>query len=660
MDIPWIFSPNASNNNNIPIDSCAQQVPGSPDILIEPFKNSSSSSSSSSSLRLLSSCLFIFPGRASVNAGMKYKQQVQVYMNGLEDSLLRMKHFPGWTFRLYVDYSVYMPHEDSAAAQIAADVQQRLGELCRTYGSVMQTYGCRYMPCIQRHAFPGFKDGATFMPSIWRFIPMTDPNVEIFCSCDLDNPVSSLLLHIVDDWMHRIRKDTNMVFLAFEKYNPSQCAMYVMGHFQTAYTQGDDGGGGYCPIAQFWFWRRSDLWPNSGPSLLARAMALVYDEETRDFFENLDLEWLYRNIGPELSRSVAYTRLMNLTVQEMPSADEMVRELSSALRVVLSPLVHNKTKSKSDSKSKSRSKSKSKSMSESESTNRQMQKHMRWAAQVTAPGAEGLLDFAVLLLCGKLVTKRLEYERTHSSLSALISHNLASERVVAMGDVIARAGYGIDEWIMHAMSQPGHSEIISASTPAAGVSQNMITAHTMSGTPPIVMWLHGFIRIPRGDRAQWARNLYVEFLVRTCVLLRLLQPEPEPEPTRGGKQIALGALNAEYSKMRSNYMNRLIAMLGQDGHVEHLRAIRESIKSQLLRNQGYISAVFRRLVTIKQPQFNRWLTERRCSFNEKNIRFMYHDIEGFHMVKEVFLRACLLDLRMLNLSSHMNLGDFSW
>ena len=602
----------------------AHGVPGVPDLLVERM-GGRRRRASQGQLKVLSSCLFIFPGRSKGNPE-GYRAKVDGYLDGLERSVSNIPLlYPGWVYRLYLDYSVYMPlppDGTGALAELVGLVRRRLSALWDDHSANLEVFACRYVRS-------GYVDGETFMPSVWRYLPMTDPDVAVFGSCDVDNPVSPLLMHLADRWQSTAEDASNLLFLVLEEHWSPQCAVYVASHIAEV-------DSGTCPIAQFWFWRRVGRTGHlQGRDLFARTMRMAHDPLLRAFFVDLDLPWLQLTLVPLLAETPAYMRI--LTSSRPAAAAELVADLSGALDEVL------RTQIQVDDEADG-------------GTATQRQRRRRWAKLVLS--TPQLLRLATLLVAGKVIAQ--SYERGgDAQIGRIVSKAFGTEDGVAsISDIVVKAAYGIDEWLLHCLMRPeeneGRATVLGASTPEAGViRQNYATLHHLPGTPPVVAWLQGVVRLQTTDSMAWSRGVYAEVLVRSCLLVRLLQPDPKaPAPK---------AVEEAYARVRTAYMGRLLSMLGYDNMPRDLAStIRDRIKTDLVRNEGYMRAAFRRAVTLRPSALAQWLGGRRCSFDEKRLRFSCSDAEGFEALKEVLVRACLMDMRVMHVAKHFRVDATPW
>ena len=237
---------------------------------------------------VVSVSLFIFPGRANGNAD-DYLERVDSYMRGIDLCLAKLSG-TAWVYRIYVDHSVLREYaRDSGAAAAAALVQHRLADIAnKTPASRLDLSAVRFLRAAGGALRPTAAelDDTTFLPSIWRFLPMADPTVGIFCSADADNPVSTLMLQLGERWLQE--EASHALFFKLKTTFSPQCALYVATHLSGSTPQDS-----MCPIAQFWFWRRIREDAADGAALFARLMDLAADADVHAFFAGLGIEWVH-------------------------------------------------------------------------------------------------------------------------------------------------------------------------------------------------------------------------------------------------------------------------------------------------------------------------------------------------------------------------------
>ena len=210
-------------------------VPGTY-LYVEPLTPTSSHFAEEAPRRVVSTSLFVFPKRLKTNP-VAYVQRLHVYMKGIGRSLEFLQaHGAGWLLRVYVDYSAAWVDIDGDGTQSMLDVISKgLAALKETYGKGLQLVAVRY-------AMPGYHQGNTFLPSMWRFLPLFDAEVDTMLCIDADNPIGPLLTHFVGQWL---ASDKTWMFLIPQGYTPPWCGL-ASAHNNYA----------LCPNAQLWGARR--------------------------------------------------------------------------------------------------------------------------------------------------------------------------------------------------------------------------------------------------------------------------------------------------------------------------------------------------------------------------------------------------------------------
>ena len=255
-------------------------------LYIQPLRRTDDFFTPSEPSQIVSTCLFVFPQRVKENS--TYASRVQEYVRGIESSLAFLSLIqPKWILRLYVDYSTARPTTDPDELLLQRYIGDAVRTLARSYPRVLQVVAVRLMR-------PGYQTGRTFMPSIWRFLPMFDLDVDTVVCVDADNPFAPLYMHFIDQWLH---SDKAYFFLIPDAYTPPHCAL--------SSTLNDYA---LCPVAQFWGARRFDKTSTVAPDEVLHAMLqMTTDPDFSTLVQNVDdITALLPAVGKVIGRSVGW------------------------------------------------------------------------------------------------------------------------------------------------------------------------------------------------------------------------------------------------------------------------------------------------------------------------------------------------------------------
>ena len=201
-------------------------------LYIQPFKPTRAADQ-----HVVSTSLFIFPER--IKSGPlhfeEYRERVKVYLGGIFKSAEYIKTLKGIFLRVYLDYSVAMARasSDPALRALGKDVLDAMDHLVETFADV-QVVGVRRNSDDVR---------TTFLPSLWRFLPLFDDDVSAMICIDADNPFNSLYLELLKPWL--AKRDTTYCFILTESYTPAWCSIWAALHRVLS-------GSVLCPLASMW------------------------------------------------------------------------------------------------------------------------------------------------------------------------------------------------------------------------------------------------------------------------------------------------------------------------------------------------------------------------------------------------------------------------
>lgn len=222
-------------------------VPGvrSGRLLLQPIGHAATSANAARrGTRVFSVSIFLFPGRANGPWATDYATMVSRYLAGLQVAAANMDRFPGWVLRVYVDASAVLPSLGAGLAEmVRAGLEAAAAAAPR---GALQLVAVRYLR-------DGYEDGTTFLPAVWRFLPLLDDRVGSFVCWDADTPPHPFFVQRIERWDNRGGDAAATLYFPFEDHRTDWCGLYVGTHI------GAPGLGEHavCPLAQMWAARRT-------------------------------------------------------------------------------------------------------------------------------------------------------------------------------------------------------------------------------------------------------------------------------------------------------------------------------------------------------------------------------------------------------------------
>lgn len=550
-------------------------VPGIPGLLVAPLTPVAPDRHA-----IIASSLFVFPGRAKENPN-KYQMLLADYVAGLERSLRNMQYFPTWEYRLYVDHSVYSSYPDNRAAESAAKfVRQQLDAICKDHPK-LQLFGVRYVR-------KGYTPGTTFLPSIWRYLPIIDPEVDMFYCTDMDNPPPTLAFYLGSKWMSDPKHaQSRLLFILSEGYVPLQCGSYYAQHIESA-----NASNGLCPIAQFWFGKRPAGSSTAGGSIMPSSMVsdmleMAFDPATNEFFHTLDMPFLLSAGRAVIESNVYHDIAMRHT------------KLSAVLSTLRKELMHIISL-----------------------------KNAGRAAQLTKGR---LADVATLMLLGRIVADSAATDGGRHALqtAAYALHSDESNKTSAAEKVMAHQGYGIDEYVLHvAMHETHVADICLSTTPEAGIHSYPYVKVSSYSTHPFLKWLSDIVETRSTGWQSWVVTAIVEYAARAAVFLQFI----------GTAQLS------------ARYASRLLLLCGGSALPHGIASKIQSGFKNLLSNKEFYQSAVRRVMYIPNPKAtNAYLKSFDAHFDPVTYRLGCGSDRGFEFIKELGVRTVMLTMMNLHL-----------
>lgn len=541
--------------------------------------------------KVFSTVLFVFPARMhSRGAGAgQYLARVEEYLHGFRVAVANVRSFPGWRYRLYVDRSVAMSKEQDAARNIV----KAIDDLIRAFPQDLEVIGVRYLP---GHAHPSFVDGETFLPSLWRYLPLVDTRVHTCYVVDSDNPPSPLGVGYAEG----VARDAQLMITSPQSYFPPWCALYVATHL-------DEGDGvkvpaqhSMCPLGQAWCARRVAGSRLFSADTVNAMLALTGDRVAQQLFANLD------KVGARKYLADVSARMKAVGVTSLEGAVDCAIDVAEQTPEL-----------------------------------RELKTRRRIAAlfALAASSEEG----AARLLHGHAdVTKQLLVNLTRE----------ADEAMKIMGGIITRLDYGVDEFVLQvALCMVEHHgsnvRFLSPDTPDAGVvginaelPDVRALTHTMLRNPVVgrtLKTLHRRARVQGSTAPMRARLMWVKLAFRTGTLLSWLRPLDGGDP----------AVWSLHSKLSHAYKERVRAMLhppATDAELARVFSHRAMLE--------YRNACDGRIIKIDAARLQRWTAEqdpsRRVRYDSRRRGFNFDgSVTAFRAVADVFTRCLMLNIPFL-------------
>jgi hypothetical protein len=553
---------------------------------------------------IFSSTLFIFPGRAEGPYGTDYKVMVGRYLAGLRSSIQNMKYFPMWGYRVHIDLSVCLPYEKgSEIYDIAGMVKKEVCALATEFPE-LQVVGCQY-------ALPGLEHGATFLPSVWRFLPTCDPTVDVFVSWDADLPAHPLLVHYIEDW---VRTDTgDLLFMPLERHVTDQCTIYVASHMRTEDARMKMHT--VCPYAQMWAARRTPGSVLFQPSIMAEMLAMTSGTAMHDFMSGT-ADGELRQLAKKVMATSAYPDAARNHVHMR------VEDAIAPLSEIVQQKAHEEF-------------------------------HLTGAPWARAIAEDvGVADFATLIMFSKPLIERLPA----GAVKRLISRSTSAKHVEAMRRIVTKSDYGIDEWVMHVLMKrvlsPSTVSYVNASTPQAGIySERFINRNPRPALPlyadleelvPLLKFVKGWTD---GDRVI---NQFKVFAVRTGTLLRMVMPGANADES----------VYAIYKQLVEAYSTRLKLSVGATTVLDKKKAsaLVQSFLLAFLKDDRYL-VVARDIIVLRGDarRFTAYIdkgTGQRSTVDFNTWRFSCGSAKAMSVTIEVLVRVMFL--RLFDIYQHMS------
>ncbi len=537
--------------------------------------------------KVFSTVLFVFPGRMHGLGKFPggYLTRVEGYLRGFRAAVRNMRLFPGWRYRLYVDRSDVL----SDAHNAARTIMEAIDDMIHAHPQDIEVIGVRYVP---GHAHPSFADGETFLPAMWRYLPLADARVNVMYAVDSDTPP----LPFGVGYAETVAQNAQLMITSMTDYATPWCVLYVGTHL-------DEGDGvskhAVCPLGQAWCARRVNGSRLFSTETVNAMLALTGDRVAQQLFAGLD------EVGVKKYMDHVAARLRETNVASLEGAVDCAIEVAQ------------KTPQLRDLK---------------------MRRRMAALLALLASSQDGVQR----LLQGHAdITKKLFVSLT-SDVDATIK---------VIGRVITRLDYGVDEFVLQVAlcmvdHHDAHVRFLRASTPEAGVNsvnaslpQVRSITHAMLRHPVVggaLSSLHRRVRVQQATPQMKARLMWVKLTFRTGVLLSWLRPLDRDDDVM-----------PMYTAFAIGYKDRVRAMLRPPATDAELQRV---FSRRALR--AYRQTCDDRIIKIDTTLLQQWTarqdTARRARYDPRRRGFTYDgSVATFRAVVDVLVRCFMMEIPLL-------------
>lgn len=527
--------------------------------------------------KVASASLFFYPDRSRKGDIEGYRIRTTVFLTGILQSLEYVRAIKDWTFRLYVDYSIVRAAEhsdDPDLQQIASKILSVLDDYAMNYKKELEII------CV-RSSHANYKVH-TFLPSLWRYLPLFDPDVEMLLCSDADNPFNSLYIHFAKShWEH----DARYFMIVPDSYAPHQCLIHAAMNMESQSAL-------LCLNAQLWGAKKTDNQNTiENPRVFTRMLEVLRHSDTHALWSSLDdLSEMRIDVVKAIGTSTHYKELLYVSGWE-PLKDMLIRVTQAISRDL----------------SKKCKRANLTRLLEIASTNREI------------AGFIAFMSFPNLI------------ER-HFAPARWLAHSDFRDLVIP---AVLDQSFGLDEWLLHILYD--HAVLTSK------VSLLRTSSHDKGLT------FRDVVNIQRDDPGNTARILsdvagnywppFGDFTARCVAFLKMIAPEANDR-----------VVGPVFKQLKSNYYKRLylIARVTFEAMGMDFNAVYKIFDS-LYWSEGFEKRSQKHLMNVSDSKkFENWIKVIGVKFDHKTRRFTYPSVKAFIEVKEVCLKGCLVDIKLLH------------
>lgn len=493
-----------------------------------------------------------------------------------------------------MDHSVYVEYKpDEPIYEIAVYANRRLQSIIESNPKGFNVVQVEYN---------GPKQGNTFLGSIWRYLPMLDDSIDLFCATDLDNPISSFMMYLGESWLLR-KHESNILFIVMDRYIPPQCIVYIGMHYRSLNAKSSTYM--HCPIAQQWFWRRSPKEPSRGLDHVRTMMRMLRDADLDAYF-SIDARWLFTDF--------------KAIFRDEPSLQKLVRTIDHVKLVDIVDVTKAALKTALVKYSKDGS-------------------IPAWIRLVQK--SDRLLYMLTLSVAGRLVSSTIQNKHIASVISEFTDVNVFQ----TLANIIVKDGYGVDEFVLNMLLNPIESsrkdlgvEVISSSSPEMGfvVDRPLQLDGTYAASPPFVRWLSSAAKLTCTNIDNLTERSIdlriVDFIIKHAMLCELLRPTANSSR----------ASASWYSVLYRNCKRRTSNLTTHEDPFTYL----------IEREKSYVMRCIRTYFKISVDAFVPWCASLGIEFDIKGYRFRYvtDDAKKMNALKDVVLRALFINWKGLTIN----------
>lgn len=531
---------------------------------------------SSRSKKVASASLFFYPDRSKMGDIEGYRMRTTVFLTGILQSLEFVRAIKDWTFRLYVDYSIVRAadHSDPDLQDIACKILDVLDDYAESFNKELEII------CV-RSSHSNYKTH-TFLPSLWRYLPLFDPNVDMLLCSDADNPFNSLYVHFAKThWEH----DARYFMIVPDSYAPHQCVIHAAMNMESHSAL-------LCLNAQLWGAKRTDARETiEDPAVFTRMLDVIKHPDTYALWSSIgDLNEMRFDVINAIGTSTHYRELLYANGWE-PLKDTLITVTQSISREL----------------GKKCKKANLARLLEMASENRH------------------IAGFIAFMSFPNLIERYFPPARW-------LAHSDFRDIVIP---VVLDQSFGLDEWLLHILYDHAAS------------SSKVSLLRTSSLEKGLAF--KDVISIQRDDPGNTARILsdvvgnywppFGEFAARCVAFLKMIAPEPSDK-----------VVGPMFKQLKSNYYKRLylIARTTFEAMGMDFKAVYKIFDS-LYWSDGFEKRSQKHLMNVADSKkFENWIKSIGVRFDHKTRRFTYPSIKAFIEVKEVCLKGCLVDIKLLH------------
>ncbi len=525
---------------------------------------------------IASASLFLYPERAEKGQVDEYRGRVSEYLKGIKRSLDFIKTKSEWAYRMYVDYSIVkgLHHTNQDIQEISASMMNAL-----------ETYRIEYAGDIELIAVRCLEERSSFLASLWRFLPLFDPNVTRFLCSEADNPFNSLYLYLADTFW---KPEDKYMMISPDTYGPPHCLIRVAMDIES-------NSADKCFIAQNWGGKKIGKDKTiENPALFTILLEALEDEQTLKMWSSalhilIMRQAIISMISKQLDlKKIVYSKSWDITKKLMIESIQKAGENLSRR------------------KDESRSLKEINDLFALASTNRK------------------IAGFIAMMIFPSLIQPHIAIAR-HVKKSTLTN----------IVPIVSKKGYGIDEWLLHLIydeSRKKHGvSLIRSNSPEHGLTLGQSIWLQVADNGNVIKLL--------SDLVSDFDPPFGEYCARTIFFLKAISPASDSNVHFIFKKLKndyfyrlylLAKNSFEAANIDYGSAYKLFDSLFHNDNFEH----------QAFKKAVYINDI---------KKFQNWIKHLNVYFDQKTRRFSYSNKQGFFAVKNIFLKGLFCEIKSLHI-----------